>query len=305
MLYVEEERRRKLLEELRSIRTKGLTPSQASKLTGKLQFTLSWSFGRIGRAALQPFFGRVTADESVTAPTPGLTRAAGFLADIMANLPAIDICLDRAWEAPILVWSDAMYEKSGDIPAQGGFVVRIPGTGGGDPVTYYSRHATPKSVLKQFVPGKKQYIGQLELLYAVAVYTTLPKKFANRRVIHFIDNTSAVAGLIKGYSRAIDSGRIVNAFHALNAGLRAETFFEYVRSKANIADLPSRGEMHDLRRILTEAGGFGNLRQVQCILPSMSDWHDHAAVWMQRGAREREKKANRASAKSRKRARNH
>ena len=41
LLYVEEERRRKLLEELRSIRTKGLTPSQASKLTGKLQFTLS------------------------------------------------------------------------------------------------------------------------------------------------------------------------------------------------------------------------------------------------------------------------
>ena len=96
----------------------------------------------------------------------------------------------------------------------------------------------------------------------------------------------------------------MNAFHALNAGLRAETFFEYVCSKANIADLPSRGEMHDLCRILTEAGGFGSLRQVQCILPSMSDWHDHAAVWMQRGAREREKKKSwSATAISRKRAR--
>ena len=58
LLYVEEERRRKLLDELRSIRTRGLTPSQASKLTGKLQFTLSWSFGRIGRAASAPLASR-------------------------------------------------------------------------------------------------------------------------------------------------------------------------------------------------------------------------------------------------------
>ena len=74
-------------------------------------------------------------------------------------------------------------------------------------------------MLARFVPGKKQYIGQLELLYAVAVFTSLPRVLAGRRVIHFIDNTSAIAGLVKGYSRAIDSGRIVNAFHALNLSL--------------------------------------------------------------------------------------
>ena len=73
------------------------------------------------------------------------------------------------------------------------------------------------------------------------MYTSLPLVLAGRQVIHFIDNTSAIAGLVKGYSRAIHSGRTVNAFHALNAGLRADTFVEYVRTKANIADLPSRG----------------------------------------------------------------
>ena len=59
-------------------------------------------------------------------------------------------------------------------------------------------------------------------------------------MIHFIDNTSACAALVKGYTRPLDSGLIVNAFHALNVGLRADVFIEYVRSATNVADLPSR-----------------------------------------------------------------
>ena len=63
-------------------------------------------------------------------------------------------------------------------------------------------------------------------------------------MIHlFIDNTSACAGLVKGYA---SSGLLVNAFHAFNVSLRADVFFEYVRSKANIGDLPSRLAMDEL-----------------------------------------------------------
>ena len=36
------------------------------------------------------------------------------------------------------------------------------------------------------------------------------------------------------------------AFHAFNLGLRATAWFEYVRSEANIADMPSRGEFEYL-----------------------------------------------------------
>ena len=38
-----------------------------------------------------------------------------------------------------------------------------------------------------------------------------------------------------------NSARIVHAFHAPNAGLRTDVWFEYVASKANIADLPHLG----------------------------------------------------------------
>ena len=35
---------------------------------------------------------------------------------------------------------------------------------------------------------------------------------------------------------------IANGFHLLAAGLRMAAYFDYVPSKANIADLPSRGQ---------------------------------------------------------------
>ena len=45
---------------------------------------------------------------------------------------------------------------------------------------------------------------------------------------------------MKGYSRAVDSARLVHMFHAWCAGSGASVWFEYVPSKANPADEPSR-----------------------------------------------------------------
>ena len=41
------------------------------------------------------------------------------------------------------------------------------------------------------------YVGQLELLAAVAVYYSLAAELRGREVIHFIDNSGAMACLIK------------------------------------------------------------------------------------------------------------
>ena len=128
---------------------------------------------------------------------------------------------------------------------------------------YFARCQCPPDVLQAFV-HRKQYIGQLELLAAVAAYTTFPDILRGRRVIHWIDNTSALAGLIKGYARAPDSARIVHAFHAFNAGLQADVRFEYVAFKANIADMPSRGDVSLLRRL--------NAQERECVLPEVDAW---------------------------------
>lgn len=64
-----------------------------------------------------------------------------------------------------------------------------------------------------------------------------------RHVIHYIDNTSAVAALVKGYSRAPDSARMLHAFTARRLALGTDIWFQWVASAANIADWPSPGDM--------------------------------------------------------------
>lgn len=46
--------------------------------------------------------------------------------------------------------------------------------------------------------------------------------------MHFIDNSSALVGLAKGYSSDVDSARLVSAFHVMNATVRSNVWFEYV-----------------------------------------------------------------------------
>ena len=52
----------------------------------------------------------------------------------------------------------------------------------------------------------------------------------------------AQSALVHGYASDVDMADISNGFHLLAAGLRMAAYFDYVPSKANIADLPSRGE---------------------------------------------------------------
>jgi hypothetical protein len=106
---------------------------------------------------------------------------------------------------------------------------------------FHSYLAVPDAFMQRFVE-REQYIGQLELLGAVAVYYTLPHLLRGRHVVHYIDNASAMAALVKGYSGAPDSARIIHSFWALATGLRVVPWFEWVASDANVADWPSRGD---------------------------------------------------------------
>jgi len=111
---------------------------------------------------------------------------------------------------------------------------------------------------------------------------TLPRVFADRQVIHFIDNTWALTGFVKGYASAIDAGIIVNAFHVRNVGLRAGVFFEYVRSAANIADLPSRSSLRPLLRVLQRLGMCEAATRVAGLFPSIASWSAPARDWLAR-----------------------
>ena len=150
----------------------------------------------------------------------------------------------------VVVWSDAMWNDAdpGGKPALGGlgFVVWFPPGhplgGAGGRFSYSSRWVGVPDLT--FLDREHSLIGQLELLAAAAVYVSYPPgTFDGWDVLHFVDNSSALYGLVKGYSSRPDSLAIIRAFHAANLAIRANVWFNYVASKANVADLPSRGDL--------------------------------------------------------------
>ena len=89
------------------------------------------------------------------------------------------------------------------------------------------------------------------MLAAASPYISLPTStFADQDVLHFVDNTSALYGMVKGYSRVPDSSAIIRAFQVANIALGANVWFNYVATKANVADLPSRGAMGEMAAAL-------------------------------------------------------
>ena len=134
--------------------------------------------------------------------------------------------------------------------------------------------------------ARRQYIGQVELLGAFAPYLSVPSLLRGRQVIHWVDNTSALSGLTKGYSSVPDSVRLIHAFHACTVSLNVALWFEYVPTDANVSDAPSR---EDLRGRFYDFGfdgapGLGS-SDAGLVLPAERCWDDEAATWWKRGER--------------------
>jgi hypothetical protein len=250
-----------------------LTSGDAASLCGKLQFCLSWGVGRFGRAALGALYRQ--------AHRPGhprinlaLEMSLNFFDMALRSLRVRNICVAAVSRVPpILIWSDATGTNEGESAPQIAFVARFPGgtpapldPPGLTPIHPRWVHAAmvvPLDVMSE-LEVRKQQIGQLELLAAIVAYFSMAPFLVERDVLHFIDNTAAVAGIAKGFSAKPDSARIIHAYHALNVQIGAQVYFEWVKSEANIADLPSRGQ-YDL---LNEFGS----REVPIIIPPISDW---------------------------------
>ena len=94
-------------------------------------------------------------------------------------------------------------------------------------------------------------------------------------------NTVALSALVHGYSGKPDLAKMVNAFYLQIAGLRASVYFDYVPSKANIADLPSRGAvhelLHELRGVPLAARARTDLR-----VPHVGHWAAPLESWVLR-----------------------
>ena len=262
-----------------ALSTRLLPYEVAASLAGKVRYCTTWAVGRFGRAAMQPLYVRANFrrpwGRRAARLSPILYNSLEFFASMFARSLKRSIFVDPATrERPVLVWSDAMWSAEAVEPARLGFVVVVPEVAAPDGTIIeterwlYSHEVVDRVTMAQLA-DREQYITQLEVMAAVAVYTSIPDELRSRDVIHWIDNTGALAVLAKAYSTEIDIAKLLHAFELANLNIRATPYFEYVRSKANIADLPSRG---DLDYVINELGAV----YVPTVLPSLEGWQGGA-----------------------------
>jgi hypothetical protein len=285
-----------------------MTSGDASTLRGKRAFLLECAQGRVGRASSLSLVQREYFDEGETKFTESLQHAYDFDAALLPDLPVRVEQVEKSNILPLLVYTDAMFrprkrkrrdcdnEEANEWKAK--FVSKL-GTVLYDPHcdpssdTYapelvagceeghlvYASAVPPDEVVATFQKARngdfqKTYIAQLEILAGVAVYYTHPERVRGRQVNHFIDNTVALSGLVHGYARKLDLARMINAFHLQIAALGANVYYEFVPSKCNVADLPSRDEFE----LLEEHGG----RRTAMLFPPVSDWTGPLDLWFRR-----------------------
>ena len=239
----------------------------ASTLRGKLFFASTQAFGRVGRAPLQALVDRQYSRD--TEITDRMLECLSFADHFLRHADASPrtILLSPDPRPHLIIWTDASWERGGGMI---GAVVYDSATS----KFTYSSAAIPQWLIDTWEtlnPGHQQKIGQAEIFAEIVVYPSLPAEMIRgRRVLHFVDNTSALYAVYNGYSRAADSSWMVNMFHCMNATIRADIWWEYVASKANIADLPSRNQFDVLVNELNAEFFELNLEQAFWMQPPQS-----------------------------------
>ena len=266
-----------------------LTPHQASRLRGKLFFCLSAAYGMVGRAATLPLVQRQYRDVwHDFREGSELHHTLLFFDALLPNLPPLVVPLEPPREPPLLVYTDASFWRAKRRPGEcEASASRLRGALGAvvyDPISdrVVYAHALPPWALLQssWRSDRKTYIAELETLAAISVYSTYPKLFAGRKVNHFIDNTVALSALVHGYSGKPELARSVNIFYLQMVAMRSSVYFDYVPSKANIADLPSRELLVQLRAELH--GLLHSKSSDPLVVPSVASWSAPLASWASR-----------------------
>ena len=221
-----------------------LAPNLAASILGKFGFLCSTMFGKVGRCCT----GSLRARQYQNGTDHGLTS------DIITSLNLMKIFAKTAPKRQLRVDDDRqpiiLYTDASDVPEREprwllGAVLIDPVDGYTIEYTY---HSVSHDIISTWIP-KQTYMGQLELLAAPLALATWSSRLAGRRVLLFIDNDAAASTLVRGYGNKSDSTAITGQFWLLAAQIAVELYLDRVESKSNLADGPSRLELHYMHRL--------------------------------------------------------
>jgi hypothetical protein len=218
---------------------------QAASLVGKYTFINDQMFGRVGRAVVPALRARSTQPAVATSLTPAIRASLSLMKAFMATAPPRKLPLNLAQLGQSVLYTDAS-----DVPGRAagrymiGGVLFSPRLAA--PEFFFA--AVPEEVVAQWLPKKTQ-IGQLELFAGPVALDTWAECLHHTCLFHWIDNDSATASIIKGYSARPDSVKIVGDYWLRAARQELFIYADRVPSKSNIADGPSRFDFAEVSRL--------------------------------------------------------
>ena len=207
-------------------------------MRGKLGFTLTHTYGRVGRAATQPLVQREHYDTS-SQLTPAILSCFDFFEALLPHMPPLEVSTTPPTRPPLIIYSDAASFDlpSGQTHSELAFTIIDPES----PSTpVFSISIMPPEFYPLLTSFNQKYINIAEALALAAPVFSCPDLLRDRSFIHFVDNTFALSLFVHGYAHKHECAAIVNQYYLRLASLNACPYFEWVPSEANLADLPSR-----------------------------------------------------------------
>ena len=254
-----------------------LTQSQAATLAGKLAFVHTTLFGRVGRAATKPIYGRQHSRTFNTKLTHALTAALRTTLFIITKAPPRTIKYAKEhvnWKAlchpgsaiigsdrskvdqivPV-VYADAFFQQgdekkttraallearnvTSDDPLQNGWGAVIFPNREGWPEALTIRGAVPRRTLLKFTEN-------LAYIYFQIVAAITAADLLGSRYVTFCDNEAAKHALIRGYGRDPAVNAAIGTYWCFLTATATEAWLDRVSSEANLSDEISR-DKHEL-----------------------------------------------------------
>ena len=215
-----------------------LTPGEAGKLKGVLQFASSQIWGKVGRAFLRSLSERQYDKSGSDFSLNGALKASLiFWKYLISKGPARPMQVFDEPEADIVIFTDGFWpDESSTEEARIGAVVfdKIK-----QEVSYISV-PIKKEIMKEWMPRKTQ-VSMIEMLAPVIVNETFKSELEGKKVLLFVDSECVEGALVKGYSAKEDLCWLNAVFWQQALKMDALFYIDRVSTDANISDGPSRG----------------------------------------------------------------
>ena len=213
-----------------------LNPAMAASIVGKFGFLCSTMYGKVGRCASLGVRARQYCLDSNLSINPPLKTSLLLMKEFLLHSPPRTVTLGKTLP-PVLLYTDAS-----DVPGRsprfgvGGVLIDQTSTA---PKLYHFTFPVPEQWVARWIP-KETYMGQLEILAGPIALRTWARILFDTRCLHFVDNDSASASLVKGYSPRSDSCELVGIYWLQAAQIPVDIYIDRVESKSNLSDEPSR-----------------------------------------------------------------